>query len=191
MVMKRALILAALLLTPFSQLAQADTRSDVKAAFSRCDVFADDRTWLNCVYGAAQPMRGKLGLPSAPLSQTNLVPSMALTPQPALAPRPAPPAVVAAPARQNESRSAILSYLLGGEPVLTDVPLTAFSVSHDGLFTLTLANGQVWREVEGSPTPHWHEPASRYMASISKGSLDSYNMMIVSEGITYKVQRVR
>ena len=189
--MKRALIPAALLLTSFSHLAKADTRGDVKAAFNRCDVFADDRTWLNCVYGAAQPMRSKLGLPPAPLSQTNLVPSMALTPQPALALQPAPPAAVSTPARQNESgRSPILSYLLGGEPVLTNVPLTAYSVSHDGLFTLTLANGQVWREVEGGPTPYWHGPASHYVASISKGSLDSYNLTIASEGITYKVQRV-
>jgi hypothetical protein len=125
-----------------------------------------------------------LGLPPAPSSQTNLVPGIALTPQPA-------PPSVSASTRQNDSGGGFFSYLLGGQPVLTNVPLTAYSVDRDGLFMITLTNGQVWREREGSPTPHWHEPASRYMASISKGALDTYNLMIVSEGITYKVKRIR
>jgi hypothetical protein len=187
--MKRALALAALSLMTFSRVAQADTRSDVMAAFARCGVFADDRTWLNCVYGAVQPMRSKLALPPAPPSQTNLVPSLALMPQPAPSPT---GATAPAPTRQSESSGGgIFAYLLGGQPVLTNMPATAYSVDRDGLFTLTLADGQVWREIEGSPTPHWHDPASHYIVSISKGALESYNLMIASEGITYKVKRVR
>ncbi len=184
--MKRAFTLAALLLMALSRMAQADTRGDVQAAFNRCGVFADDRTWLNCVYGAAQPMRSKLGLPPAPPSQTNLVPTIALAPSSAPSVETAP-----APPRQSEGSGGIVSFLLGGQPVVTKIPLTAFSVDRENLFTITLANGQVWREMEGGPAPHWHEPASRYMASISKGALNSYNLTIAGEGITYKVQRVR
>jgi len=58
------------------------------------------------------------------------------------------------------------------------------------MFTLTLANGQVWREVEGSPVPHWRDPASRYTVSITKGSLDSYNLIIEGEGVQYKAKRL-
>lgn len=180
--MKRALILGALLLVAFNRPVQADARDDITAAFGRCGVFADDRTWLNCIYGAVQPMRSKLGLPPAPASQTNLVPSATLMPQ--VAP---PPASV----RQRDSKGGFLSFLTGGQQVLTDVPLTAYSMDRDGLFTITLANGEVWREMAGSPMPHWREPASHYKASISKGAFKSFNLIIAGEGIQYKVQRAR
>jgi hypothetical protein len=186
MTMKRELILAALSLATVSIPVRADTRSDILAAFNRCGVFSDNRTWLNCVYGAVEPMRSELGLPPAPASQTNLVPNA--TPMPQIAP---PSAPAPAPARRNDSGGGFFSFLLGGQPILTNVPLTSYSVDHDGLFTITLSNGQVWREQEGSPTPHWHGPASGYVASISKGALDSDNLMIVGEGITYKAKRVR
>src|ERR1700761_6018227 len=54
--------------------ALAAPRDDVLFGISRCGGIADDRTWLDCVYGAAQPMRAKLGLPPAPASQQALVP---------------------------------------------------------------------------------------------------------------------
>jgi hypothetical protein len=184
--MKRELILAALSLATFSRPVQADTRSDILASFNRCGVFSDNRTWLNCVYGAVEPMRNELGLPPAPASQTNLVPNASLMPQVAPTPAAAP-----TPARRNDDNGGFFSFLVGGQPILTNVPLTTYNVDHDGLFTITLTNGQVWREQEGGPTPHWRGPASRYMASITKGALDSDNLVIVGEGITYKAKRIR
>jgi hypothetical protein len=186
--MKRALIYGAVLLTALSHSARADTRTDVKSALNRCDVFADDRTWLNCLYGAVQPMRGKLGLPPAPASQTNLVPSTGVVPQYAPAPvpqmAPAPP-----PMRQHSGGESFMAFIAGGQKVLTNVPLTAYSTDQDGLFTVTLANGEVWREMAGSPPPHWHGPASHYLVSITKGSMDSFDLFV--EGIQYKAKRVR
>jgi hypothetical protein len=55
--------------------AHAATRDDVLYGASRCEAIADDRMWLDCYYGAAQPMRAHLGLPPAPVSQQNLVPA--------------------------------------------------------------------------------------------------------------------
>jgi hypothetical protein len=52
----------------------ADPRSDVMAGAQRCAGIADNRTWLDCFYGAAQPMRAILGLPPAPVNQQRLVP---------------------------------------------------------------------------------------------------------------------
>ena len=43
----------------------------------RCAGIADDRTWLDCFYGSAQPMRAQLGLPPAPANQQRLVPQLA------------------------------------------------------------------------------------------------------------------
>jgi hypothetical protein len=191
--MKQVLALATLLLAMVGGIAQADPRSDVKAGFNRCDVFADDRTWLNCIYGAVQPMRGKLGLPPAPDSQTNLVPSASLMPQAAPLPSASPSLPLPPPMdrRQNTKRGGAFSFLTGGEHVVTNMPMTAFSIDHEGLFTVTLANGQVWREIEGSPKPRWRDPASRYKVSISTGTMNSYNLIIVGEEIQYKAKRVQ
>lgn len=52
----------------------ASPRSEVRARSLRCDSIADERSWLNCYYGAAQPVRGELGLLPAPASQQSLVP---------------------------------------------------------------------------------------------------------------------
>ena len=49
------------------------TRDDVMLNLQRCSGITDNRTWLNCFYGAAQPMRAQLGLPPAPDSQVSLV----------------------------------------------------------------------------------------------------------------------
>jgi hypothetical protein len=69
------LLLACLLaVSPFGQRAHAGPRDDVKAGAARCDSISDDHTWLNCYYGAAQPVRAELGLPAAPDSQQHLVP---------------------------------------------------------------------------------------------------------------------
>src|ERR1700722_2387335 len=72
-------------LTALAAPALAAARDDVLYGISRCGGIADDRTWLDCVYGAAQPMRAQLGLAPAPASQQKLVPS-------AVPGMPAPPA---------------------------------------------------------------------------------------------------
>src|SRR2546428_4794370 len=56
-------------------LALADTREDVVAGLTRCAVLADDRQWLACYYGPAQPMRAWLGLSPAPPAQLKLLPA--------------------------------------------------------------------------------------------------------------------
>src|SRR6201999_2725887 len=70
----KPILFVALGLAAFTLPALAGPRDDVLFGVSRCGGIADDRTWLDCVYGAAQPMRSKLGLPPAPTSQQALVP---------------------------------------------------------------------------------------------------------------------
>src|SRR5438132_13916405 len=45
--------------------AQARPRDDALSGAIRCGVVADSRAWLDCYYGAAQPVRAALGLGSA------------------------------------------------------------------------------------------------------------------------------
>ena len=54
-------------------LALADAREDVVSGLTRCANLTDDRQWLDCYYGAAQPMRAWLGLSPAPQSQLKLL----------------------------------------------------------------------------------------------------------------------
>src|SRR5215469_2760644 len=64
-------------------LAQSDpVRDDVLANVERCAGITDNRVWLNCFYGAAQPMRAQLGLPAAPESQVALAKNPPVPPPP-------------------------------------------------------------------------------------------------------------
>ena len=76
-----------------AQPALAGAREDARAAEQRCSVLQDDRSWLECSYGALQVMRAKLGLQPAPDYQQRLVPP---APQ-GYAPAPAPVASLVPP----------------------------------------------------------------------------------------------
>src|SRR3954470_11862190 len=54
-------------------MAWADAREDVVGGIARCAHLTDDHQWLDCYYGAAQPMRAWLGLSPAPQSQLKLL----------------------------------------------------------------------------------------------------------------------
>ena len=55
--------------------AQARPRDDALSGSIRCGVVADSRQWLDCYYGAAQPVRAALGLGSALPAQIALAAS--------------------------------------------------------------------------------------------------------------------
>src|SRR6478752_5511269 len=55
--------------------AQARPRDDALSGSIRCGVVADSRQWLDCYYGAAQPVRAALGLGSALPAQIKLAAS--------------------------------------------------------------------------------------------------------------------
>src|SRR5690349_7789687 len=54
---------------------QARPRDDALSGAVRCGVVADSRQWLDCYYGAAQPVRAALGLGSALPAQIALAAS--------------------------------------------------------------------------------------------------------------------
>ncbi|HUO02676.1 MAG TPA: hypothetical protein VMU31_07850 [Rhizomicrobium sp.] len=55
--------------------AHANPRDQARARSLRCDALPDERNWLDCYYGAAQPVRAELSLPPAPAAQQALVPA--------------------------------------------------------------------------------------------------------------------
>jgi hypothetical protein len=97
---------------------------------------------------------------------------------------------MAMPSAQPKQSGGFFSYMLGGDAVLTNVPLSDYRFDSQGFFTITLANGQVWEQRDG-PLAHWRGPAAQYLASISKGAVGSFNLAIAHESARYKVLRVR
>lgn len=184
--MKRILVVSLGLAVPLLGLAVpavAGPRDDVLYGISRCGGIAEDRIWLDCVYGAAQPMRAQLGLPPAPAAQQKLVP-------PAMPGMAAPSfggGVAAAPA----NRPGFFERLVTAKDYKDEPPTTLNSYKFDGagFFTVTLANGETWRQ-DGSDTAqaHWNKPARTYRAQIvSISSNDSSALLI--DGVRYMVNK--
>ena len=57
--MRYTLILPAFLILTIAP-ALAGPREDTTAGIARCAAHPDDRTYLNCIYGAVQPLRAQL-----------------------------------------------------------------------------------------------------------------------------------
>lgn len=180
----KSLILAgfALLLAPPAW--AEPTRDAVMGAAQRCEGIPDNRVWLDCFYGSAQPMRAMLGLAPAPESQTRLVPALGVAyGGTAVARRPAP---------VREKSGGFLSDIVGNtKPLADNMPMTAYGFGRDGKFTVTMADGHVWSQAESDiKIAKWNKPAATYKVDISNGSsTDLYNMRV--RGEIYKVTRVK
>ena len=157
--------------------ALAAARDDVLYGISRCGGIADDRTWLDCVYGAAQPMRAQLGLQPAPLSQQKLVP-------PAIVGAPPPPAqAFGAPqaAAPPAPRPGFFMRMLTPKHEAPEPPtkLASYKFDASGHFTVTLANGETWSQENGDAAmARWNKPAATYTVQIEPSS-STYHLMKV------------
>ena len=160
----------------------AGPRDDVMSASSRCAGISDDRSWLDCYYGAAQPMRAQLGLAPAPASQLAKVPpasSVART-----APQAAPARAASAPA----SNGGFINGLFGNNHGLTTI--ASYRFDKRGLFTVTLGNGQTWEQLSNDTNfAHWREAGSKYRVSVDE-RFPPAELTVDNDGQTYKVRRV-
>lgn len=154
--------------------ALAGPRQDMLAAIARCNTIADERQFLDCVYGAAQPVRAELGLPPASPAQQRLVPVIG-TPAAPVATVPA-----AAPAHDGFS-------LFGG-----GLQMTAYSFDRRGMFTVTLGDGSVWKQNSNDTNQvHFGGKASNYTVSITTSDAGVSRMTVRGEGGPYLVARIR
>jgi len=189
-----AALVAGSALTPLPVL--ADAREDVVNGMTRCAGLSDDRQWLECYYGAAQPMRAWLGLPPAPQSQLKLLQQ---TSHPTVAPAmavPLPATVTRAAVRTGPppppKKSGIFD-VFGGADVVNNAPIQSYQVTAKG-FVITLPDGQVWKQTEEDASKFpvsWNEPASSMRVSITQGALHSFNLVMGDEGRHHKVTRIK
>jgi hypothetical protein len=178
--------------------AHADPRDDVLSGVERCGVIHDDRTWLDCLYGAEQPMRAHLGLPPAPEFQQRLVPSgpiMPVSSMPAPMPGPMsatpPPRVATAPAPRR--KAGFWDTLLGSAPPIAVSRMASYRYDKSGAFIVTLENGQQWRQldVDSGTQASWMRPPSTYKVTVTQGAFGSYNMHTDDNPRVFKVALVK
>ena len=192
----RKLAFAAMAVLSAAVPALADPREDVVNGLARCAVLSDDHQWLDCYYGAAQPMRAQLGLTPAPQAQLQLLQQVQRQPAygaPA-APRALPATVARATVRTGPppptKRGGLLDFW-GGDNVVKNAPVKSYEMGRDG-FTVTLPDGQVWQQTDGDKNPaYWHDDAASMRVTISQAAMHTFNLVVGDETRHYKVKRVR
>ena len=172
--------------------ARADTRDDVLAGIARCGVIHDNRVWMDCVYGAQQPMRALLGLPPAPEYQQRLVPPAGM-PQPAMV---APPMTASAsatrPAPVRRGRAGFFGNLLGENPPVAVARMANYSFEKSGAFVVELDNGQKWRQTDvEAGTANWNRSASSYQVTITQGAFGAYSLRVADSPRVFRVERAK
>jgi hypothetical protein len=181
--MRAAYILIGFALVAPAQAVADPMRDAVLAGAARCESMPDNRTWLDCFYGSAQPMRSVLGLPPAPAAQVQLVPSPILTP----VRRPAPAPVTAARPKQD----GFFAGLLGStKPMVSDMPMTDYRFAQDHTFTVTLKNGEVYQQKESDLVyAKWTKAPASYRVTITAAA-DDYVLKVKGEpGVSFRVRR--
>lgn len=175
----RRILFALLLAAPV--MAKADpVRDQVINGVLRCDQIADNRAWLDCFYGSAQPMRSLLGLSPAP--QARLVP----------APAPNMPARRIAPAPGPQPRQNFWDMVVGNTgPAAQDVPMAAYSFGRNNTFTVTLVDGQVYQQKSNDTAlAHWRGTPDLYRVTVTRAP-DGYMLRVKGESdAVYHVTRI-
>lgn len=194
--------------------AEADQRDLVLERISRCYSLPDTRQYLECLYGAAQPLRSELGLPQAP--QAASFASLFAQPAPPVvrAPSAPQPASMSQPAEKPGFLGSLFAEAVGIKTIRVPpeqfglrtarpgpgnnvdhitARMTAYTLDRKtGAFTVTLENGQVWRRGRTEEAlPVWTRPAASYVATVSYGAGNSFNLSVEGERRPYKVERIR
>ena len=179
-------VIPVLILVVAAPAAHADTRTDVIAGIERCGVMNDNKVWLDCVYGAVQPMRAQLGLQPAPEFQQRLVPPVQMAVAPA-------PQALTSPARPPAPRKkpGFFTNLLTAPPVAVS-RMASYRYEKNGAFVVALENGQQWRQTElTAGNISWRNEPSSYTVTITEGAFGSYSLRTSDNPRTYKVEPVK
>lgn len=179
-------------------IADTDLRDRVMADVSHCYILPDDRQWLDCYYGAAQPVRGRLGLPPWPQTTAAQLGSARDRENAPLQPKSTGPASAIFKGSEVDSLPAQRFGLSAAAPRFAPKVdrivsrMESYSLDRLRIFTVTLDNGQVWHQLSGDTDyAHWKKPAGSYTALITRGALGSFNFAVKGSPGTYKVERVK
>jgi hypothetical protein len=175
--------------------------AEVLERTAHCGILPEGRAWLDCFYGAAQPARQALGLSPAP---------QALQFQQVYA-EPLSQAAPAVASKQEDDSPSLFNVfhspkvppdrfgLKGAKPgpglnVDRIVDRIANVQAAGTGFIVTLANGQVWKQVDATPVS-WRAHNAGYMAIITHGAFNTFYLRRQvgkdPESDVYEVARIR
>ena len=167
-------------------LAAALVLSAQDSPFLRCAGIADDAERLAC-FDRTAAMVATQGDPvlssgtpaeTAPPPAPSTAPAAALPPSPAADPAPAPRRRFGLPERRQEPDSQSLA-------------VAELSLDRAGKLVVTLADGQVWRQLSGDTTDvRLPREGAAQTATVRRAALGSYRMTIEPLGRTVRVKRV-
>ncbi len=165
-------------------------RDDVMAGAANCNRVAGDRSWLDCYYAAAVPMRAQLGLPVP-----NLTAPRPAAPPPVLAyAAPPPPARPAGPPPMPRNTGLFNGMFNEIKPIVRNMPVESVAYDKSGAFTVTLSDGEVWAQTaedEVYHPAHWRDAGSKLLVTIAPDAMHTFSMTVAGEDRFYKVKRIR
>ncbi|HWU55194.1 MAG TPA: hypothetical protein VN175_06800, partial [Rhizomicrobium sp.] len=121
-------------------------------------------------------------------------------PAPALAPQlayaaPAPaPRTPAGPPPMPRNAGLFAGMFDDIKPIVRNMPMQSFTLDKGGVFTVTLIDGQVWRQAAEDQVYHparWQRPASEMVVTIAPAPMHTFNMKVEGESKSYKVRRIK
>ena len=155
----------------------SQARDAVMIEAVRCTSLSDDRQLLDCYYAAAQPMRAKLGLPpapQAPSSNTHPAPDRQTIPEP-----------------QRVDRSGTTAVTPHGTSQHIIARITDYKFDARGIFTVMLANGQTWRQVDGDTSlAKLKAHPGNYIATIKPGFFGSHDLTVKGVPGVFRVREI-
>ena len=80
------------------------------------------------------------------------------------------------------------------KPIVSDMPMQSYVLNDKGAFTVTLADGQVWEQLDEDQAYHparWRKDPSELRVTIKPDAMHIYIMTVPDEGRLYKVRRIR
>jgi len=180
-------LLAGLLITAP---ASAGPRDDVIGTLVKCADITDKAARLDCYDQAAPQLRAAAQAPTAP------PPTVAAQ---AAEPPPAPVSQQGGSflssldpfgdTPQGPSAQQMAFQPIGAEILPVTIGVADYAIAPNGSFSVTLDNGQIWRE----RNEHYEHPAFRSDAKnvvvIERGMIGGYNLYLKGDGKPYKVLR--
>jgi hypothetical protein len=174
----RSFTLAAAILLAFSA-AQAASDDGLKSAIVNCSAEADDAAQLACYNRIAAQLKADAARPPSPVS-------IATPPQAIV---PVAPAARSAAVFGGDSIPFHADASDQPEQMTAGVATVTFNFFHR--FTVTLDNGQVWRQEESDTGIARFAKAMPKAVTIKQGMLGSFHLTFQGEWGTFSVKRVK
>ena len=186
-------IVALVALAAMPASAQAGARDDVVDVLVKCTDLTNDTARLACYDRGAPQLRAAAMVPPA----VEAVAQPPATPETAVAGDSSwfgslDPFGAGGDATASKPTPQQMAYQpIGGELLPITIGVTNYSVAPSGAFTVTLDNGQIWREYDRDfATPPFHTDRQNIVV-ISRGILGGYNLVLKGKHTLYKVVRVK